>query len=209
MIHTMTDTIIRFFDACQPFGYPLLACSVILIAAILYHLVFTGAGRQLAVMRGAYYSAERKGTPPEEALAMVCRAVSGRRADGPLVREALYVLEHCGEAGLAARVESRLRLYIDSQRAGMATISVITNIAPMLGILGTAWGLVEIFGVFGGAGAEGGIAMGISTALYTTIFGLAIAVPGMIALTCFERGLERRAAQVDAFFSDLLARVGK
>ena len=205
----MTDTIIRFFDACQPFGYPLLACSVILIAAILYHLFFTGIGRQLRCMQTAFYHAELKETPPEKELATVCRILADRREDGPLTREALYVLQHRGEPGLAAQVEARLRLLVDSQRAGMATISVITNIAPMLGILGTAWGLVKIFGVFGGAGAESGIAMGISTALYTTIFGLAIAVPGMIALTCFERGLERRAARIDAFFSELLARFGK
>lgn len=204
----MIDTILRFFDACQPFGYPLLACSVILIAAIIYHLVFTGIGRQFSAMQDAYYRAELKATPPDEELATLCRALAEKNADGPLTREALYVLEHRGEAGLAAQVEARLSMYIDSQRAGMATISVVTNIAPMLGILGTAWGLVQIFGVFGNSGADAGIAMGISTALYTTIFGLAIAVPGIIALTCFERGLERRAARINTFFTELLARFG-
>lgn len=102
-------------------------------------------------------------------------------------------------------MESRLQLFVDSQRAGMTTISVISNIAPMLGILGTAWGLVDIFGVFGTPGAEQGIALGISKALYTTIFGLAIAVPGIIATACFERRLERRAAIINKLFSTLLA----
>lgn len=201
----MTEPIHNFFDACQPFGYPLLACSVILIAAIIYHLIYTGTGRQLNAMQGAYYHAEHRGAPPAEALETTCRAMAEKHGDEPLVREALYVLENRGEPGLAARVEARLRLYVDSQRAGMAIISVVTNIAPMLGILGTAWGLVQIFGVFGNTGAEPGIAMGISTALYTTIFGLAIAVPGIIALTCFERRLERRAALLNRIFTDLLA----
>ena len=205
----MTEPILNFFDACQPFGYPLLACSVILIAAIIYHLLYTGTGRQLKEMLGAYDHAALKGTPPEQELATACRTIAGKHADEPLAREALYVLEHCGEAGLAERVEARLHLYMDSQRAGMAIISVITNIAPMLGILGTAWGLVQIFGVFGNTGAEPSIAMGISTALYTTIFGLAIAVPGIIALTCFERRLERRAAHINHIFTDLLAKCGK
>ena len=96
-------------------------------------------------------------------------------------------------------------LLVDSQRAGMSTIGVINNIAPMLGILGTAWGLVDIFGVFGTQAAELGIAQGISKALYTTIFGLAIAVPGVICLSWFERALERRAARINEFFTDLLA----
>ena len=106
---------------------------------------------------------------------------------------------------LEQQVEARLRCIIDSQRAGLATIGIITTIAPMLGILGTAWGLVDIFGVFGSPDAQEGIALGISKALYTTIFGLAIAVPGTIALSCFERAIERRAARINQCFTDLLA----
>lgn len=196
----MTDTILRFFDACQPFGYPLLACSVILLTAILYHLLFTGGGAALRRLSAAMEHARAGDDDPVAALTRLCE-----RSASPLAQEALYVLRHRGAANLASRVEARLRLFVDSQRAGMATISVVTNVAPMLGILGTAWGLVQIFGVFGGSGAEPGIAMGISTALYTTIFGLAIAVPGVIALTCFERGLERRAARINRVFTELLA----
>lgn len=196
----MTETILRFFEACRPFGYPLLACSLILVAAIIYHLLFTGNGRLLGKLQRALSQAHENDTDPTPALSDCCL-----RDSSPLAQEVIFVLQHCGEPHIKDQMESRLRLLIDSQRAGMATINVITNIAPMLGILGTAWGLVEIFGVFGGTGAEPGIAMGISTALYTTIFGLAIAVPGIIALTCFERGLERRAARIDRFFTDLLA----
>ena len=200
----MTETILRFFDACEPFGYPLLACSLILVAAIIYHLLFTGDGRFLGKLQSAMSMARENDIAPAPALSDCCL-----RNSSPLAQEVLFVLQRRGEPHIKEQMESRLRLLIDSQRVGMATISVITNIAPMLGILGTAWGLVEIFGVFGGSGAEPGIAMGISTALYTTIFGLALAVPGIIALTCFERGLERRAARIDRFFTDLLSSPGK
>lgn len=200
----MLDTITRFFDACQPFGYPLLACSIIMLTAILYHILFTGSGVLLRRLGAALHDSQVAGVSPEQAVSALCRA-----SGSPLAQEALYLLSHRGEPCLAERVEARLRLYIDSQRAGMATISVVTNIAPMLGILGTAWGLVQVFGVFGGAGAEPGIAMSISTALYTTIFGLAIAVPGIIALTCFERGLERRAASINRLFTELLSLCGR
>lgn len=196
----MLDTITRFFDACQPFGYPLLACSIIMLTAILYHLIFTGNSALLHKLSAALSRAQAHGEDPLEALTAQCL-----KSSSPLAQEALFLLRHRGEAGLAEQVEARLRLYVDSQRVGMATISVVTNIAPMLGILGTAWGLVQIFGVFGGAEAGPGIASGISTALYTTIFGLAIAVPGIIALTCFERGIERNAARIAHFFTELLA----
>ncbi len=195
----MPDTAIRFFEACQPFGYPLLACSVLLLAAILYHLLRARSGRQLTRLQRLWAHAEAEGNA--SALLDFCR-----QSSAPLAGEVLYLARHKDEPELATQVESRLRLVVDADRAGMATISVITSIAPMLGILGTAWGLVAIFGVFGSPGAQEGIAAGISTALYTTIFGLAIAVPGVIALTCFERALERRAARLNVFFTELIAR---
>ncbi len=194
----MPETAVQFFDACQPFGYPLLLCSILLLAAIFYHMLRARSCRQLARLQRLWLHAEAEGHAA--ALLDFCRS-----SDAPLAAEILYLARHKDDEALAAQLEARLRLVIDADRVGMATISVITNIAPMLGILGTAWGLVAIFGVFGTPEAQEGIASGISTALYTTIFGLAIAVPGIIALTCFERALERRAARTDAFFSELIS----
>lgn len=162
----MCDSLLRFFDACHPFGYPLLACSVILIAAIFYHALFVGRD--------------------EATLADIA--------------------DHAEKTGNVATTEARLARLTDSWRAGLSVIGIITNIAPMLGILGTAWGLAEVFDIFGSPDAQAGIAVGISKALYTTIFGLAIAVPGIIAQICFERRLERRAALLNEQFTELLAR---
>lgn len=196
----MNETIQQFFDACQPFGYPLLACSLIMVAAIAYHLLFTGSNRALRRLNQGLSNIRQGKEGAREELVIQCRLTHT-----PLESEALYALQHLDDSDLAARLESRLRLLVDGERTGMATISVITSIAPMLGILGTAWGLVDIFGVFGSPEAQEGIALGISKALYTTIFGLAIAVPGIIALTCFERALERRAARINAAFMELLS----
>lgn len=175
----MYDTIRHFFEACYPFGYPLLTCSVVLLAAVFYHLLFVSR-------------------PQAKAVA----ALAAGRGSGELADVAREAQEH----GHEAATEARLARYVDQGRAGLALISIITDIAPMLGILGTAWGLVEIFGVFGAPEAQEGIALGISKALYTTIFGLAIAVPGIIARTYFERQLERRAALLNELFTALLAR---
>ncbi len=194
----MPDTALHFLNACHPFGYPLLACSVLLLAAIFYHLLRARSGRQLARLCHLWEQCCADGDA--STLLNWCR-----RAEVPLARELLYLARNKEDAALPELVEARLRLVVDADRAGLPTISVITNVAPMLGILGTAWGLVAIFGVFGTEQAQAGIAAGISTALYTTIFGLAIAVPGVIAITCLERALERRAARIAALFCDILA----
>lgn len=193
----MPETIRQFLDACHPFGYPLLTCSVLLIAAILYHLIFVGRSwhRTLAQIDFAL----QHPADAEKAL----REYSLQHHDS-LTEVILSILNASPDASMEKVTEARLIHAIDSGRGGLALISIITNIAPMLGILGTAWGLVDIFGVFGSADAQSGIAMGISKALYTTIFGLAIAVPGVIAGTCFERRLENRAARINESFTTLL-----
>ena len=198
----MYNTIQQFFDACHPFGYPLLTCSVLLVTAIFFqwyirHKSNAGADIPLWWARLTVENAEQR----EHNNALI-RELAHKQ---PLVRIILFIAEHKDMPTLPTLVESRLRQYIDRSRAGMTLISTITNIAPMIGILGTAWGLVDIFGVFGTPGAQEGIALGISKALYTTIFGLAIAVPGIIAQSCFERALEREAAQLDEQFTYLLA----
>lgn len=184
----MSETIRLFFEACHPFGYPLLACSVLLLAAVLYHLLFTARGWEgtLRLLEKRADTAEL--SPRRDELAVLAQDIlAGRHGCDP------------------AEAEARLRRLTEEARAGLAVIHIIINIAPMLGILGTAWGLVDIFGVFGTPEAQTGIAVGISKALYTTIFGLAVAVPGMIAETCCERRLERRAARMAALFTALLS----
>lgn len=198
----MYNTIQQFFDACHPFGYPLLTCSILLVTAVFYQWYIrlksnAGADIPLWWARLTVENAEQR-----EHNTSLIRELAHKQ---PLVRIILFVAEHKDMPTLPTLVESRLRQYIDRSRAGMTLISTITNIAPMIGILGTAWGLVDIFGVFGTPGAQEGIALGISKALYTTIFGLAIAVPGIIAQSCFERALEREAAQLDEQFTYLLA----
>lgn len=198
----MYNTIQQFFDACHPFGYPLLTCSILLVTAIFFQWYIrlkSNAGADIPLWWGrlTVENAEQR----EHNISLI-RELAHKQ---PLVRIILFIAEHKDMPTLPTLVESKLRQYIDRSRAGMTLISTITNIAPMIGILGTAWGLVDIFGVFGTPGAQEGIALGISKALYTTIFGLAIAVPGIIAQSCFERALEREAAQLDEQFTYLLA----
>ncbi len=193
----MPETIRQFLDACHPFGYPLLTCSVLLITVILYHLLFVGRSWHRTLSQIDF--ALQHPTDAEAAL----REYSLQHHDA-LTEVILSILNAPAQTATEKLTEARLAHAIDSGRSGLALISIITNISPMLGILGTAWGLVDIFGVFGAADAQTGIAIGISKALYTTIFGLAIAVPGIIAGTCFERRLENRAARINESFTTLL-----
>lgn len=63
----------------------------------------------------------------------------------------------------------------------LTTLGTIASVSPLLGLLGTVIGMVEIFGALkpsGGSPAE--LAHGISVALYNTAMGLIVAIPSMI-----------------------------
>ncbi len=69
-------------------------------------------------------------------------------------------------------------------------------IAPLLGLLGTVSGMIETFDSLVDMAMftqDGGIAGGISQALITTQFGLAIAIPGLLV----ARYLERRQTRIE------------
>lgn len=65
----------------------------------------------------------------------------------------------------------------------LSYLGVLANIATLMGLLGTVSGLIESFAAVGiEAGAQKGmmLASGISVAMYTTAFGLIIAIPTML-----------------------------
>lgn len=60
-------------------------------------------------------------------------------------------------------------------------LNIIGNLGPLLGLLGTVWGMIDAFGSLGAAGgaAGGQLADGISKALVNTAAGLALAIVGI------------------------------
>jgi biopolymer transport protein ExbB len=108
-----------------------------------------------------------------EVLASGFRALTlNPRASEDDVRSALE--------GAGRRAAAKLQRYLGA-------LATIASAAPLLGLLGTVIGMIEIFGsqgVDGGMGAGGGnpaqLAHGISVALYNTAFGLMVAIPALI-----------------------------
>ncbi len=69
-------------------------------------------------------------------------------------------------------------------------ITAIVAVAPLLGLLGTVGGMIETFDSLGDMSLfsqSGGIAGGISQALFTTQMGLAVAIPGLIVKGALDR----------------------
>ena len=76
-------------------------------------------------------------------------------------------------------------------------LGTIASVAPLLGLLGTVIGMVEIFGAQTPTGGNPAVlAHGISVALYNTAFGLIVAIPSMIFYRYFR-------GRVDAFLTEM------
>jgi biopolymer transport protein ExbB len=100
-------------------------------------------------------------------------------------------------------VESSAREETVHLHTGIAVLDTVITIAPLLGLLGTASGLVLIFQGLGNNSDHLAIARGIAEALTTTIFGLAIAVPCIIAHGHFVRRIEMLTMRLESLLASL------
>jgi len=103
-------------------------------------------------------------------------------------------------------VQSSAREEIVKMNAGMPVLEVVITIAPLLGLLGTASGLVIVFSGLDESGADSSeVARGIGVALYTTIAGLAVAVPAVIAHSFFGRKIETMSARLEVIMGKVVS----
>lgn len=79
-------------------------------------------------------------------------------------------------------------------------LATIANVATLLGLLGTIFGLVSSFAAIGNADAMQKstlLASGIATAMNATILGLSVAIPSMIAFSFLANRTNRLGTDID------------
>ena len=92
---------------------------------------------------------------------------------------------------------------------GMGIVSTIVTFTPMLGLLGTVWGVLDAFAEMGAAGSANlaTIAPSISAALVTTVVGLLIAIPGVIAYSRMTASIRKLTSEMEGFADELVGRI--
>ncbi len=89
-------------------------------------------------------------------------------------------------------------------------LSTITTLAPFLGLLGTVWGILITFSeMHSGAavGSNAAVLGGLSTALSTTVLGLIIAIPALIAYNYLKNATKNTSSDMEEFLYQLLSSV--
>ena len=89
----------------------------------------------------------------------------------------------------------------DAMMSSVDWLADIAAIAPLVGLLGTVLGMFQAFGGIASDVSAGAkpvvLAQGVSQAIVTTIFGLAVALPSLVAHAFFRRRAQRRIAEIE------------
>lgn len=168
--------------------WPLVACSILALALIIERFLSLKTAKVAPPrLLDEALSVSRVAVPTPD----VVRQLEQNSALGEVLASGFRTLNsdpRCSEADLRANMESTGRAVAHRLERYLNALATIASAAPLLGLLGTVIGMIEIFGsqapTGGGAGGVGGnpaqLAHGISVALYNTAFGLIVAIPALI-----------------------------
>lgn len=89
-------------------------------------------------------------------------------------------------------------------------LGVIGNLGPLLGLVGTVWGMIIAFtaiGETGGQAAAAQLSTGISKALFHTFLGLMLAIPALLAYGMFREKLDRLCSRGTMIATDVMDQI--
>jgi len=103
-------------------------------------------------------------------------------------------------------VQTAARHEVIQLERGLVVLEIIVGIAPLMGLVGTLHGLIALFGSLGSAGVSdnAALAKGISIALNTTLMGLIVAIPSLIAWSYYNKKVETLAVEMESICEKFL-----
>ncbi|HEX9719706.1 MAG TPA: MotA/TolQ/ExbB proton channel family protein [Ramlibacter sp.] len=176
------------FSIIQAAGWPiwpLVACSIIALALVIERFISLKTAKVAPPrLLDEALSVSRTSVPSSD----VVRQLEQNSALGEVLASGFRALNsdpRCSEVDLRAHMEHTGREVAHRLERYLSALATIASAAPLLGLLGTVIGMIEIFGSqTPSGGAPGGnpaqLAHGISVALYNTAFGLIVAIPSLI-----------------------------
>jgi biopolymer transport protein ExbB len=105
-------------------------------------------------------------------------------------------------------MQTRARQELVRLERGLVVLEIVVGIAPLMGLVGTIYGMMTLFGGLGqtGVGDNAVLAKGISYILQFTMMGLLIAIPSLIAWSYYNKKVEMLAVEMESVCSEFLRR---
>ncbi len=138
-------------------------------------------------------------------LQRVCRL-----HDSPIGRLLLIASEHLDwpQSEVEAALQTRARHEIARLERGLVVLEIIIGIAPLLGLVGTIFGMMTVFSDVGKTGLSdaANLAKGIATILQATLFGLLIAIPSLIFWSYYTKKIEMAGIEMESLCDEFVRR---
>jgi biopolymer transport protein ExbB len=188
-----------------PVMIPLAILSVLGVAVTIEKLVTLRASR---VIQGEIVSCiESIQTMADIPLAIkICE-----RFDTPFSNTVMAGLVEAGKPIHLVRqaMEDTGRREVKRLERYLVVLETVAAAGPLFGLLGTVVGMIEVFSVISisGVGQTGLLSGGIAKALITTVFGLVIGIPALIAYNLLDARVGGFAIRIDAYAHTLLKRL--
>lgn len=109
---------------------------------------------------------------------------------------------------LQQRIEKAMMVSMDKDLDSLETrlgfLASTGSVAPLVGLFGTVWGIINSFNAIAvtQSNSLSAMAPGIAEALFTTAFGLIAAIPAVVAYNKISSDLDRYAKKLEAFMSE-------
>lgn len=174
---------------------PLVLCSIVALALVVERFLTLRASRVTPPsLVDEVISVTRTSLPPADTI----NKLAENSVLGQLLAEGLRAAAadpRITEANLRAAFEAGGRVAVHQMERYLNALGTIASAAPLLGLLGTVIGMIEIFGASGMTAGNNGanpmaLAHGISVALYNTAFGLIVAIPSLMFYRHFRARVE-------------------
>lgn len=197
-MQAITD-LIMYFHKGGLVMWPLLACSITVIAIAIERFIYYKSVDSGAAFAARYCTAVRSG---DFAVATeLARKGSGQCAQ--MLADVAAVAG--GKEEKSAFLESRAGIFMATLRDKLDYLGIIVTMSPLLGLLGTIVGMIGAFSIFNvEAGAPMAITGGIGEALIATATGLCVAILSLCAHSYFAHRMDNMITDMEQCFSALL-----
>jgi biopolymer transport protein ExbB len=168
--------------------WPLLLCSVVGLALVIERFLSLRAQRVAPVkLVDEVVALTRTSLPTADVVNKLASSSVLGKVLATGVR-AVVADPRMSESGLRLVFENAGRAAVHHLERFLNTLGTIATAAPLLGLLGTVIGMIEIFGSQGPTAGSNPAQMahGISVALYNTAFGLIVAIPALMLYRYFK-----------------------
>jgi len=179
------------------FMFPIAACSILGLAVIIERFISLRTGKIIPSKFMTGLKDVFKHTVDDRQLGLdYCHA-----QNCPIGRVAAAGIRklHKEEESVEQAIEDAGANEVARLRRNLRMLFGVAAVAPMLGLLGTVWGMIEAFQVASvvGLGQAQAMAKGIYEALVTTFGGLCVAIPILIFYYYFQGKIERLVANMN------------